>query len=195
MAKRTGFFGGSFNPIHNGHIELAKSIMHMARLDEVWFVVSPHNPLKDCRSLLPDGDRLQMAKIAVSNEEGLVASDCEFRLPKPSYTLTTLTAIAEEYPDRQFVLLIGADNWNCFGKWRDSQQIISRYDICVYPRRGCAVDETALPPSVTLLHTSLYDISSTKIRQRLREGESITGLVPAEVERYIYDNNLKDKIQ
>lgn len=193
--KRTGFFGGSFNPIHNGHIALAKSIMQMAGLDEVWLVVSPHNPLKDCRSLLPDADRLEMARIAASREKGLKACDYEFRLPKPSYTLTTLTAMAADYHDRQFVLIIGADNWKCFGKWHGSQEIVSKYEICVYPRRGCKINEEALPDSVRLLHTPLYDISSTEIRQRLIEGGSITGLVPAGVEEYIKENNLKEKIQ
>lgn len=193
--KRTGFFGGSFNPIHNGHIALAKSIMQMARLDEVWLAVSPHNPLKDCRSLLPDADRLEMARIAVSREKGLKACDYEFGLPKPSYTLTTLKAMQTEYTDRQFVLIIGADNWNCFGKWHGSQEIVSRYEICVYPRRGCHIDEAALPDSVRLLHTPLYDISSTEIRQRLKSGGSITGLVPEKVEEYINKNNLKEKIQ
>lgn len=193
--KRTGFFGGSFNPIHNGHIALAKSIMQQARLDEVWLVVSPHNPLKDSGSLLPDADRLEMARIAVSLEDGLAASDYEFHLPKPSYTLTTLTAMAADYPDRQFVLLIGADNWKCFGKWHGSQQIVSQYEICIYPRQGYDIDEAALPQNVTLLHTPLHDISSTEIRTRLKTGESISGLVPAEVENYIKDNNLKEKIQ
>lgn len=187
---RTGFFGGSFNPIHNGHIALAKSIMRLAGLDEVWFVVSPHNPLKDSASLLPDGDRLNMVKLALKDEPGLMACDYEFHLPKPSYTLHTLSAISKDYPERQFVLLIGADNWQCFDKWYGYREILSRYEIAIYPRQGSNIDSDSLPENVRLLHTGLFNVSSTQVRSLLAAGQSAHSLLPPAVARYIKDNRL-----
>ena len=189
-AMRTGFFGGSFNPIHNGHIALAKSIMRLAGLDEVWFVVSPHNPLKDSASLLPDGDRLNMVKLALKDEPGLMACDYEFHLPKPSYTLHTLSAISKDYPERQFVLLIGADNWQCFDKWYGYREILSRYEIAIYPRQGSSIDSDSLPENVRLLQTGLFNVSSTQVRSLLAAGQSADSLLPPAVARYIKDNRL-----
>lgn len=187
---RTGIFGGSFNPIHNGHIALAKSIMKLDRLDEVWFMVSPHNPLKDSNSLLPDSDRLNMVKLALSNEPGLIASDYEFHLPKPSYTLHTLRAVSRDYPDRKLVLLIGADNWECFGRWYGHDEILAEYEIAIYPRKGSLVDPASLSPSVRLLDTGLFDISSTQVRTLLKEGKSADSLIPPQVANYIRENRL-----
>lgn len=175
---RTGIYGGSFNPIHNGHIAIARKMTELADLDEVWFVVSPQNPLKCADSLLADSLRLDMTRRALAPYPKLCASDCEFRLPRPSYMWNTLQWLTATYPDREFTLLIGADNWTCFGRWSHSQDIIAHYPIRIYPRTGFPVDESSLPPSVRLVDTGLYDISSTLVRERISKGESIEGLIP-----------------
>lgn len=179
---RTGIYGGSFNPIHNGHIALARQMLRMNLADEIWFVVSPMNPLKEHNpELLPDALRWEMAKLALEDERDLVACDFEFHLPKPSYTWNTLQALSKAYPDRQFVLVIGADNWNLFPRWYHHDDILSHYPIAIYPREGCEIDKTTLPDSVTLLDMPRYRVSSTEVRRRVREGKPIRRLVPLKV--------------
>lgn len=183
---RTGLFGGSFNPIHNGHILLARQLLERVGLDEVWFMVSPQNPFKQACDLLDDGERLRLVKLALAEEPKMKACDYEFRLPRPSYTWNTLQHLATDCPDREFTLLIGGDNWAKFGQWYRASDIINRYHIAVYPRPGYAIDgKTALPSTVTLVDTPLMDISSSDIRKRIREGASISGLVPEAVEQSI----------
>lgn len=182
---RIGIFGGSFNPVHSGHIALASKIRELAGLDEVWFVVSPHNPLKTADSLMPDEDRLNMVRLAVGGIEGLVASDYEFHLPQPSYMLHTLQSLRKDYPENSFSLVIGADNWACFDRWLGYREIISDYHIFIYPRKGTKIEVPLLPPTVKLLDTGLYNISSTEIRQKLIEHKSIEGLVPQCVADYL----------
>lgn len=178
---KVGIFGGSFNPVHTGHIALAKSLCEKARLDEVWFMVSPQNPFKaHATDLLDDRLRLEMVQKALESEPRLKACDYEFRLPKPSYTWNTLQALTEDYPDTEFTLLIGGDNWAAFDKWYRSADILARYPIVVYPRQGSHTGN--VPEGVTIVETPLLDISSTEIRQRIREGNSIKGMVPLSVE-------------
>lgn len=181
MSKRVGIYGGSFNPIHNGHIALAKHLLHMGGLDEVWFVVSPQNPFKQLSELLDDDKRLQLVRLALEGEPQLTACDYEFHLPKPSYMWHTLQAMHRDMPDTAFVLLIGADNWQVFPHWFRHEDIIRNYDIIIYPRKQAPVEEALLPPRVRLVHAELYDLSSTMIRQRVRCGESIDGLVPPRI--------------
>ena len=165
---RLGIFGGSFNPIHSGHISLAQQLRQLASLDEVWLMVSPQNPLKQQEGLLDDGLRLEMAQKALEGVEGVVACDYEFRLPKPSYTWNTLQHLSKDYPDYTFILLIGGDNWAHFERWRHWKDILRHYEVVVYPR-----DEYPGTIDVPLL-----DVSSTEIRRRVKNGESISGLVP-----------------
>ncbi len=172
--KRTGIFGGSFNPIHNGHISLARQLKERALLDEVWLMVSPQNPLKRGADLLCDEARLEMAKAALQDEQGIVASDFEMYLPRPSYTWHTLQALSRDYPDRQFVLMIGGDNWQLFDRWYKADEIKANYEIVVYTR--------------TPGDPGFIDISSTAIRQRIHDGRSIHGLVPDVVEEIILKN-------
>jgi len=164
---RTGIFGGSFNPIHNGHIILARQLKERAGLDEVWLMVSPQNPLKQHAGLLADEARMEMARKAVEGEAGIVASDYEMQLPRPSYTWNTLQALSRDYPDREFVLMIGGDNWELFDRWYRAEDIRRHYEIVVYTR--------------TPGDPGFIDISSTEIRRRIREGLSIGELVPAAV--------------
>ena len=176
MGRKTGIFGGSFNPIHNGHISLARQLRLSAGLDEVWLMVSPQNPLKQQADLLDDQLRLRMAQEAVADEPFIQASDYEFRLPRPSYTWNTLQALACDYPDREFVLMIGGDNWQSFSSWYRANDILRHYPVVVYPRRGSAISTDV--PNVTIIEAELLDVSSTDIRHRIREGKSIAGMVP-----------------
>ena len=176
--KKTGIFGGSFNPIHTGHIALARQLREVAGLDEVWLMVSPQNPLKQQAALLDDDLRLQMAKTALTDEPFIEVSDYEFHLPRPSYTWNTLQALKDDYPNREFVLLIGGDNWERFPRWYRADDIIRNYQLIVYPRRGSDIDLTSLPPTVTIVEAELLDISSTDIRRRVRRHQSIKGMVP-----------------
>ena len=178
---RTGIFGGSFNPIHNGHIQLARQLREAAGLDEVWLMVSPQNPLKQQAGLLADDLRLQMAQKALVDDPNICVSDYEFHLPRPSYTWNTLQNLEQDYPDREFVLLIGGDNWERFHRWYRADDIIRNYQLIVYPRRGSDIDIENLPPSVTVVEAELLDISSTDIRRRVRRGQPITGMVPDSV--------------
>lgn len=191
MKKKTGIFGGSFNPIHVGHIALARQLLKCAGLHEVWFVVSPQNPWKSEQELLDDESRLNMVRIALRDEENLLASDYEFHLQRPSYMLNTLRHLSEDYPDREFVLLIGGDNWAQFDKWYGYQEILSNYSIVVYPRRGEHVEEKELPENVSVVDTPLLDISSTEIRNRILQGQSIHDLVPKSIESLVLRNYQK----
>ena len=183
---KVGIYGGSFNPIHNGHIKLAEIFLQEACLDEVWFMVSPQNPFKINDKLLEDTLRLQLVRKALNGKKGMVACDYEFRLPKPSYTWDTLQRLSADFPTYEFVLLIGGDNWQAFDKWYHAEDILANYHIAVYPRKS---DETVekchtLPSdNVTLLNIPLINISSTDIRLRIKNGYTITGLVPECIEK------------
>ena len=167
-----GIFGGSFNPIHFGHVAIARAALEQCQLDEVWLMVSPQNPLKrNDTDLLADELRLEMARKALEGVEGVVACDYEFRLPKPSYTWNTLQNLSKDYPDDRFTLLIGGDNWAHFERWRHWKDILRHYDVMVYPR-----DEYPGTIDVPLL-----PVSSTEIRQKVKRGESIEGLVPEQI--------------
>ena len=182
-----GIYGGSFNPIHNGHIALARSFLTKAALDEVWFIVSPQNPFKVNDTLLDDRKRFLMVEEALKDEPGLVASDYEFRLPRPSYTWNTLQHLAADFPDRQFHLIIGADNWACFDRWWHADDIVAHFPVVVYPREDSPIDESCLPPTVRVVHTPLLRVSSTQVRRYISEGKSVHGLVPESVEDAIVE--------
>jgi nicotinate-nucleotide adenylyltransferase len=162
-----GLFGGSFNPIHCGHIALAKEILRRSRLDEIWLMVSPQNPLKQQGDLLADAERLMLARKALRGVEGIKASDFEFALPRPSYTWHTLEALRSAYPEDRFSLIIGGDNWEHFDRWYRAADIKAHYPIIVYPRSHS-----------TLTDFPLFDVSSTEIRERIKGGEDVSGLVP-----------------
>ena len=167
--KRTVVFGGSFDPIHIGHLALAGAVCEHGLADEVWFMVSPQNPHKQDCNLTDEGLRLQMVQLAVKGNPAFKACDFEFTLPRPSYTVHTLAALEQAYPDRDFVLLIGADNWEKFDRWYKGDEILSRYGIIVYPRG---------------------DVSSTMVREAVASGCGISDLVTPVVERFIIENEL-----
>ena len=163
--KKVGIFGGSFNPIHIGHLALANYLCEFSYLDEVWFMVSPQNPLKRNDKLWDDELRLELARLATEDYPKFKVCDIEFQLPRPSYTIHTLNALKEAYPGHEFTLLIGADNWKLFPHWKASDEIIAHHKVLVYPRPGYEIDENELPPSVSLVHTPLLEVSSTFIRE------------------------------
>lgn len=187
---RTGIFGGSFNPIHNGHISLAFQIISRGALDEIWFMVSPQNPLKHRASLVTDKIRFKMVETALREYPALKACDYELHLPQPSYTWDTLNSMSVDFPNNKLVLLIGADNWQCIQQWYKYEDIISNYDIIIYPRRGYCISQSELPKNVSFIDSDLFDISSTEIRQRIKKKEGIEGLVPPGVERIIKEETL-----
>lgn len=172
---KTGIYGGSFNPIHLGHTTLGRWLVHEGYLDELWFLVSPHNPLKPATDLLEDRARLHLAHLAVEEDPRLRVSDFEFRLPRPSYMVHTLEALRVTYPEREFVLVIGADNWQRFPQWYRAGEILRHHRLLVYPRPGYPVDAAALPPGITLVGSPLLDISSTQIRQAIAADSTYDG--------------------
>jgi len=173
MKKRTGIYGGSFNPIHLGHVSLAKALAESSLVDEMWLLVSPQNPFKANANLLDDETRLRLTRLAVSDVPGVEVCDREFSLPRPSYMYNTLRALSREHPERQFVLVIGADNWPRFPDWYRSKAILARYRIIIYPRPGYALPD--VPRNVTVAETPLLDISSTEIRNRIANDPDYDG--------------------
>lgn len=190
MKIKTGIFGGSFNPIHMGHLILANYLCEFEDIDELWFMVSPQNPLKQQADLLEDSKRLELVNIAIKDYPKFYASDFEFQLPRPSYTINTLDALKSAYPDRLFYLIIGADNWQYFPRWKDSRRLIDENRILVYPRPDIEIRETEFPPNVRLLDTPLLEISSTFIRQAIKEEKDIRYFLHPEV----YQTILKSKL-
>ena len=186
---KTVIFGGSFDPIHIGHISLAAEVVKTGLANEVWFMVSPQNPHKEQCNLSDENVRLKMVDLAIAENGHFKASDFEFGLPRPSYTITTLTALEESFPDREFILLVGADNWEKFDRWYKHDEILARYRIIVYPRDNSAVP-VVLPDGVTWLSAQLHDVSSTRVRELVANGCAVTGLVAPAVEEYINKNNL-----
>lgn len=186
MMKRVALFGGSFNPIHLGHLALAREVVSRGLADETWLMVSPHNPLKPSADLLDETLRFEMACIATADQPAVRASDFEFSLPRPSFTWRTLEALRLSHPDTQFVLLVGADNWACFNRWANYEEILQSTPIIIYPREGYEFEENKLPAGVTLLNPErLYPFSSTDIRRAFREGADVSRMLPPAVEAFI----------
>lgn len=184
----TVIFGGSFNPVHNGHLALAREVCSKGLAGEVWFMVSPLNPHKAGEQLAPEEARFRMVELATEGDSRLKASDFEFSLPRPSYTVNTLAALRKAYPSREFILLIGADNWGKFHKWYKWEDILANHKIIVYPR-GCE-EQPPLPQGVTWLSAALHNVSSTQVREAVAAGGDISAMVAPQVCQYIKENKL-----
>lgn len=184
-------YSGSFNPIHNGHLQLAGYLTDNQLADEVWFVVSPCNPLKEQPTLIDEYLRLDMVILSISGNDKFKASDVEFTMPIPSYTIDTLHRLSELFPEHRFSLVIGSDNALVFDQWKSPDQILNEYDVFVYPRNGYDFQLVAAKyPKMQLLDTPIYEISSTEIRGMIRENKATGPWLHPMVASYIKENNL-----
>lgn len=189
---KIGIFGGSFDPIHIGHAIIAQHIISSCAVDRLWFMVSPVNPLKaDKVRQVSDTDRLRMVEMVSRPMAGVETSAFEFTMPRPSYTIDTLNALQAKFPDDEFYLVTGGDNWQIFNKWRNSEEILAKYHLLIYPRLGYEViipDD--LKDRVTLVEAPIIELSSTEVRERLANGLSVRYYVPDEVLGYIERHHL-----
>lgn len=190
---KTGLFFGSFNPVHNGHMVIANYFAEFSDLDQVWFVVSPHNPLKPVGSLLNDFQRLQLVELAIGDYRKMKVSKIEFGLPKPSYTINTLTHLQEKYPQHEFVLIMGSDNLHTFHKWKNYEQILEYYSIYIYPRPGFDGGDFKNHPKVKFIEAPLMEISSTFIRNAIKSKKDVRFMMPEKVADYIDEMNFYRK--
>lgn len=190
---KTGLFFGSFNPVHNGHMVIANFFTEFSDLNQVWFVVSPHNPLKPAGSLLNDFQRLQLVELAIGDYRKMKASKIEFGLPKPSYTINTLTHLQEKYPQHEFVLIMGSDNLHTFHKWKNYEQILEYYSIYIYPRPGFDGGDFKSHPKVKFIEAPLMEISSTFIRNSIKSKKDVRFMMPEKVADYIDEMNFYRK--
>jgi nicotinate-nucleotide adenylyltransferase len=185
IPKRIGLFFGSFNPVHVGHLIIASQVVEQTDRDEVWFVVSPQNPFKRKDSLLDQRQRLHLVRLAIGDDDRLRASDVEFGLPVPSYTVDTLAHLGERHPAHDFALIMGSDNLQSLPKWKNAPVLLDRYRMLVYPRPGFDGDALREHPAVRWLDLPLLQISATFVRQAIAEGRSTRYLLPDPVYRYV----------
>ncbi len=184
---KTGLFFGSFNPIHNGHLMIAGYMVEFTDIAQAWFVVSPHNPLKEKSTLLADHHRLAMANIAVEDDPRFRASNIEFHLPQPSYTIDTLTRLSEKYPEKEFVLIAGSDNLPSFHKWKNYEALLDQYHLYIYPRPDTPPSPFDNHPHVHFTQAPLVEISSSFIRRSISEGKNMSHFLPDKVWKYIQE--------
>ncbi len=183
-------FFGSFNPIHLGHLIIANHLINFSDHKQVWMVVSPQNPFKVNLQLANEYDRLYMVEVATADNPDIVPCNIEFELPRPSYTIDTLTYLSERYPQHRFSIVVGSDNIRDFHRWKNYEMILEHYQLIVYQRPGNVTRLYEDHPNVSYLDAPLLDISSSFIRQLIREGKSIQYMVTEQVRKYIGNSNL-----
>jgi nicotinate-nucleotide adenylyltransferase len=191
---KVGLFFGSFNPVHVGHMIIANFMAQNTDLDQVWMVVSPQNPLKKKNTLAKDRDRLHLVNLAIGDNLLLRATDIEFSMPKPSYTIDTLAYLGEKYPNHQFVLIMGGDNLRTIHKWKNYEKLISDYEIYIYKRPKYSTKKWQDHTTIKIFEAPLLDISASYIRNQIRQGNSIQYLVPQEVYEYLDETRLYEKL-
>ncbi len=185
---KIGLYFGSFNPIHNGHLIIAKHIINNTPINQVWLIISPHNPLKKSSQLLNEYHRLHLVKLAVEGENDIKVSNIEFGLPKPSYTINTLTYLKEKYSEHQFLIIMGSDSFCNIEKWKNYKELLANYEILIYKRPGFEIKENP-GGKLTILKAPLLEISSTHIRELIKAKKSFRYLVPDIVKEEIDRNN------
>lgn len=179
--KQIGIFSGSFNPIHIGHLALANYLCEFEKLDEVWFLITPHNPLKEKDSLMDDQLRYDLAQAAIADYPNFKVSDFEFDLPKPSYTIDTLKALDDAYPNHIFHLIMGADNWLTIDQWKDFENLIAEYNILVYPRNGYPLPNESPASNIRFVHAPIIEISSSFIRESILNKKDVRFFLPTSI--------------
>ncbi|HKK80999.1 MAG TPA: nicotinate (nicotinamide) nucleotide adenylyltransferase [Prolixibacteraceae bacterium] len=182
---KTGLFFGSFNPIHIGHTAIANYMVEYGPVQQIWFVVTPLNPLKKRSNLLDDYQRLELVNRAIGNDHRFLASDIEFRLPQPNYTIDTLVYMKEKHPQRDFYLIMGADNYVTFKKWKNWEILANDFKFLVYPRPGFDHTKISLTENFELIDAPVIEISSTFIRKAIAEGKDVRYFLSPEVNKYI----------
>jgi nicotinate-nucleotide adenylyltransferase len=190
---KTGLFFGSFNPIHIGHLIVAAYMREFSDLDQVWFVISPHNPLKEKKTLLPDHHRLMLVKTAIEEDPEFKASDIEFKMPQPSYTIDTLVYLQEMYPDHEFVLIAGTDILSSFHKWKNYKILLKNFQFYIYNRPGYKKGDFANHPSIKFFEAPQMEISSSFIRQAIREKKDVQYMLPPKVWEYIREMHFYER--
>ena len=190
---KVGLYFGSFNPIHIGHMVIANYLVEFTDIDQLWFMVSPHNPLKQQSTLLADYHRYEMVYRAVEDYPKCKASNFEFSLPKPSYTIHTLTHLKEKYPNDSFVLLMGTDSLETIQKWKNYEQILDQFSIMLYPRPGYEGGSFLSHPNVTKVDAPIMEISSSFIRDAIKMGKNVKAFLPPSVWQYIDEMNFYKK--
>jgi len=182
-----GLYFGSFNPIHIGHLIVANHIVENTEIDKIWFVVSPHNPLKEAHTLLNEYDRLHLVELAIQDNPKFRASNVEFHLPKPSYTIDTLTHLREKFPLERFSVIAGSDSFQNIHRWKNFERLIADYSFIIYKRPGFDIQEKH-GADITIVEAPLLEISSTYIRQQIKNKKSVRYLLPDNVYEYVTES-------
>jgi nicotinate-nucleotide adenylyltransferase len=189
LEETIGILGGSYNPVHIGHLMLASYLSQWGYVDKVWLTLTPRNPLKDPHNLIPDMKRLAMLNIATKGLRGIETCDIELSMPHPNYTINTLSTLAKRYPLKHFKLIIGSDNWLIFEKWREWQRILDEFGVIVYPRPGYNVENKNVD-GMEYIDAPIANISSTFVRSAIAAGRDMSCFLPGGVYKYIADNKL-----
>lgn len=190
---KTGLFFGSFNPIHIGHLAIANYMVEYTDLDQIWFVVSPQNPFKQKNTLLAEYDRLELVELAIGDDDRFRASNIEFNLPKPSYTIDTLTYMRERFRHNEFALIIGSDNLKSFHKWKNYDLLLENHELYVYPRPGFKKEDIKVKGKINIVEAPLMEISSSFIREAIRDKKDIPYFLPKGVYQYIKKMHFYEK--
>jgi nicotinate-nucleotide adenylyltransferase len=192
---KIGLYFGSFNPIHIGHLIIANHIVENSTLDQIWMVVTPHNPLKNKQTLLDDYQRLELVFLATEDYPKIKPSDMEFKLPQPNYTVNTLAHLQDKFPTHTFSLIMGEDNLKSLHKWKNYEVILQNHEIYVYPRISSCEDKLDLKtnPKIHFIEAPIVEISSTFIRENIKKKKNVQPLLPSKVWEYIDHNNLYKK--